>query len=273
MAASAARCKPSAAGSPSAPITPGAWNQARRSTRPARSSAAAMPAPPSASTRVTPRCASAASSARRSSPPSGAADTVCTATPAAMKGASAAGGWPGAVTMQAGAAVAVIISRAPGGVRSRASATTRSIGTRSIPGMRQVRSGSSASTVPEPTSTASCRARSAWTARRASGPVIQRLSPAPVAMRPSRVVASFSVTSGSPASIRRKKPAFSARASAASRPSSTGMAASRRRARPRPSTRGSGSRMATTTRAMPAASSASQQGGVRPWWEQGSSVT
>jgi hypothetical protein len=28
-----------------------------------------------------------------------------------------------------------------------------------------------------------------------------------------------------------------------------------------------------TTRAMPAATSASQQGPVRPWWEQGSSVT
>ena len=31
--------------------------------------------------------------------------------------------------------------------------------------------------------------------------------------------------------------------------------------------------MATTTRRIPAASSASLQGGVRPWWQQGSRVT
>jgi len=31
--------------------------------------------------------------------------------------------------------------------------------------------------------------------------------------------------------------------------------------------------MATTTRATPAACKASVQGGVRPWWQQGSSVT
>ena len=37
--------------------------------------------------------------------------------------------------------------------------------------------------------------------------------------------------------------------------------------------RGFGSRIAQTTRATPAATSASAQGGVRPWWLQGSSVT
>ena len=45
------------------------------------------------------------------------------------------------------------------------------------PGMRQVSSGLSASTVPTPTITASCRPRSAWAARRAASPVIQWLSP------------------------------------------------------------------------------------------------
>ena len=42
------------------------------------------------------------------------------------------------------------------------------------------------------------RAASACTLRRAAGPVIQRLSPEAVAMRPSRVLASFSVTKGRP---------------------------------------------------------------------------
>ena len=42
------------AGQASPPITAGAWNQAMRSTRPARSSEAASWAPPSTSTRVSP---------------------------------------------------------------------------------------------------------------------------------------------------------------------------------------------------------------------------
>ena len=42
---------------------------------------------------------------------------------------------------------------------------------------------------------------------------------------------------------------------------------------PWPLTRVSGSVAATTTRAMPAAINASVQGGERPQWQQGSSVT
>src|SRR5271167_2379037 len=42
---------------------------------------------------------------------------------------------------------------------------------------------------------------------------------------------------------------------------------------PRPDTFSSGSSMPTTTRATPAAMMASLQGGVRPWWTQGSRVT
>ncbi len=45
------------------------------------------------------------------------------------------------------------------------------------------------------------------------------------------------------------------------------------RATPLPRTRGSGSSTAATTRVMPAAITASAQGGVRPKCEQGSSVT
>ena len=47
---------------------------------------------------------------------------------------------------------------------------------------------------------------------RATSPVIQRLSPEAVAMRPSRVVASLSVTNGRPSRTRRRKPALSAAA-------------------------------------------------------------
>ena len=56
-------------------------------------------------------------------------------------------------------------------------------------------------------------------------------------------------------------------------PTRTSTPASRSRAMPAPATFGSGSASATTTRTTPAASSASAQGGVRPWWEQGSRVT
>ena len=51
------------------------------------------------------------------------------------------------------------------------------------------------------------------------------------------------------------------------------MPAARSRAAPWPATSGFGSRIAITTRPTPAAISASAQGGVRPWCEQGSSVT
>ena len=139
--------------------------------------------------------------------------------------------------------------------------------------MRQVRSGSSASTVPTPTMTASCRPRSACAMRRAGVPVIHWLSPLLVAIRPSSVVASFSVTSGRPARMRWVKPASTSCASGSSTPSSTSMPAARSRAMPWLSTRVSGSRVATTTRAMPAAISASVQGGVWPQWQHGSSVT
>ncbi|MDQ1079795.1 hypothetical protein QE401_002321 [Pseudoroseomonas cervicalis] len=139
--------------------------------------------------------------------------------------------------------------------------------------MRQDRAGSSASAVPLPTSTASCVPRSACARRRAGAPVIHWLSPLRVAMRPSSVLASFSVSSGRLWVSRLVKPALIARASASSSPVETAMPAARSCSMPPPSTRGSGSRIATTTRATPAAISASVQGGVRPQWQQGSSVT
>ena len=57
------------------------------------------------------------------------------------------------------------------------------------------------------------------------------------------------------------------------RRSRTSMPSSRRMPRPRPDAFSVGSSEATTTRLMPAATIASVQGGVWPWWQQGSSVT
>ena len=104
----------------------------------------------------------------------------------------------------------------------------------------------------------------AWTARRASGPVIHWLSPDAVAIRPSRLVASLSVTRGRPVALRSRKPAWSCIASAARTPVVTAIPAARNRAKPCPETRGSVSSSGATTRATPAAISASTQGGVRP---------
>ena len=63
---------------------------------------------------------------------------------------------------------------------------------------RAVRSGSSARTVPMPTAIASDSARQRWTRSRLRSPEIQGESPGAVAVRPSRDIASFSVTSGRP---------------------------------------------------------------------------
>ena len=72
-------------------------------------------------------------------------------------------------------------TRASGGVRSRPSTTTRTgpVEPRRCSGRRTVRRGSSARTVPEPTSTASCAARSSCATRRAEGPSPRRARPRP----------------------------------------------------------------------------------------------
>ena len=120
---------------------------------------------------------------------------------------------------------------------------------------------------------ASWLARSQCPNLRARSPVIQRLWPVWVAMRPSRLVAVFSVNSGRPRPMRRKKPRLSRSASASATPVVTSTPWPRSRSIPFPAVRGSGSAVAITARATPAASNASQQGGVCPWWAQGSSET
>ena len=62
--------------------------------------------------------------------------------------------------------------------------------------MRTVSWGSSWSTVPTPTSTASQAARSACDTRRSASPLIHRASPVDVAIRPSSVCATLSTTWG-----------------------------------------------------------------------------
>ena len=145
-------------------------------------------------------------------------------------------------------------------------------GCRGVATARTVSSGSSDRTVPMPVSTAQARARHAWPSARAASPVIQRLVPSGSAVRPSRLAAAFIRTYGRPRVRRATKPGLRARASASIRPASnrTPDAAS---FAPPCAASGFGSRIATTTRAMPAATIASAHGGVRPVWLQGSSVT
>src|SRR2546428_33841 len=130
---------------------------------------------------------------------------------------------------------------AVGGVRASASTMTRS-GSRPLTS-RTVRAGSSASTVPMPTRTASVRSRRRCTSRRAGFP--ERYRRPGTATRPSTVAATFRRTNGRPRFRRETNPALSRSASARSTPSSTSIPAARSPRMPLPSGRGAGSRMAT----------------------------
>ena len=130
--------------------------------------------------------------------------------------------------------------------------------------MRTFSEGRSFNTVPMPVRTAELAARSRCTSARAASPVIHWLSPEAMAVRPSRLMASFTRTQGRPRVMRLTKPGLSASASASSTPAAASMPAACRRASPWPATCGFGSVIAATTRATPASTSASAQGGVRP---------
>ena len=101
------------------------------------------------------------------------------------------------LTIMTGPASSVESSRADGGVRSRRSKTTRVSG-RPRYAPRGVRSGSSVSTVPDPTPMASTSARCRWTRRLAAGPVSRVRTPGAAASRPSRLTAAFRITYGRP---------------------------------------------------------------------------
>ena len=136
-----------------------------------------------------------------------------------------------------------------------------------------MRSGSSASAVPMPTRMPSIRPRSSCTSRREAGDDSQRSSLDPVAKAPSRLIAHLAITHGRPRSTKVRKGAVRRVASCSRRPTSTVSPARSSATMPPPATAGNGSRAAITTRLMPAAITASVQGGVLPWWQQGSSVT
>ena len=124
---------------------------------------------------------------------------------------------------------------------------------------------------------AHARARQAWPSARASGDVIHWLAPLGSAVFPSRDAAIFMRTHGVFRTMRLKKPMLSSRDAIAMGSSggktTTSTPAARRRSKPCPATSGLGSVLVATTRLIPAAINASQHGPVRPWWEQGSSVT
>ncbi len=96
-----------------------------------------------------------------------------------------------------------------------------------------------------------CRRASGAPAPRDAGPEIQRLSPEAVAILPSRLVASLSVTSGRPVSAQVRKGAFSSAQARASAPSATATStpAACSTSRPCARSRSSGSSNPITTRA------------------------
>ena len=124
-----------------------------------------------------------------------------------------------------------------------------------------------------PVRIAQARARQRWPSARAASPVIHWLSPLSSAVRPSRLAAILTRTHGRPCCMRLIQPDVEL-ARLVFEQADVDLDARPRAAAPRRcAAGGSGSRIAATTRAMPAASSASVQGGVRPVWLQGSSVT
>ena len=153
-------------------------------------------------------------------------------------------------------------ARALAGVSPCRSTITFS-GWRDVSTSRTVNRGSSCRIVPMPVRIAHERARHAWPSARAASPVIHWLAPFCSAVRPSRLAAIFTRTHGRPVCTRLIQPRLSSRASASRKPTSTSTPAARSVLAPRAAT-GSGSRIAATTRTMPAASSSLVQGGVRP---------
>ena len=141
--------------------------------------------------------------------------------------------------------------------------------------MRALSCGSSASAVPMPTTTASRSARQWCERSRAASPEIHLESPVRVATLPSSVIADLKSTCGRPLRACLRKAWLSSRARIAGSPSATTTStpSSRRMPSPRPDAFSVGSSEATTTRRMPASRIASVQGGVWPWWQQGSSET
>ncbi len=141
--------------------------------------------------------------------------------------------------------------RWPGPDRAPRAAAARTACRR--PGARSA-AGSSASTVPAPVTMAPERARQRCTSRREASPLIHLDSPLARALRPSRLVASFTRSHGRPRSHARQEAAVErARLRFHQARIATAMPAVRSLSKPAPSTCGNGSRIAATTRDTPAA--------------------
>ena len=159
-----------------------------------------------------------------------------------------------------------LLSTRDSGGMSRSPTTTRSgcLSASRPSGSRAVRLGSSASTVPVPTTIASAAARRRCTSARAAALVIHCEDPSAAALLPSMLAANFQVTCGRPVRCRcnhsRSGPLV---ASAAATPAVTSTPAAVSRFAP-PAAVGLGSPAANTTAETPAANKASTHGGVRP---------
>jgi hypothetical protein len=115
--------------------------------------------------------------------------------------------------------------------------------------------------------------RNLCAASRAAGEVSQRSSPGGVTMRPSSDSAILATTQGRRRTIHQLKSRLRFAASAASRPCETATPPARSSRRAAPAWAGLGSVAAKTTRPIFSRRMSPVQGGVRPWVEQGSSVT
>ena len=248
---------PGKAGTAPSPSHTGAWIQYSRSTSPSASSFAPNAPPPSHSREWIP----AARSMRR---PSASEVGRETRTPLPSSCVTLATGASGDAMTQVGTVRAVLTRLTVSFSIARRSNTTRTGARRGVMGPRTVSCGSSFKAVVPPTAIASNPARSQCTYSRAASPDTQRELPRASAIRPSIEVASLSATNGRSACwCANRNGALSAAAASASTPNDTATPWARSPSAP-PRASGSGSRIAATTRATPAATIASVQGGVLP---------
>ena len=198
----------SSAGMPSGPTVSGPRSSQISSTRPAATKDDATREPPSTISLVMPLSDSARSTAGKSSPGGLAvAATRITCAPAAPSFMAAGASAKSEVITHSGVWRADWTSLLVPGMRSARSSTTRTGERGSMPGRRQVSSGSSASTVPMPTRMASHCARNRCTRVLATSPDIATgLWPA-AAILSSAETASLRMTCGRLSRMRRKCPA------------------------------------------------------------------
>ncbi len=179
---------------------------------------------------------------------------------------------PRAADTRTGTSRAVRTSFDSRGSRRAESRTTRSGATRGVLHSRTVSSGSSASAVPIPTSTASYPARSRCASTMAAPSLTRVLDPGASASRASSEMAYFNAKNGRCREKVFRCTALRSLASTSQTASSTSIPCSRSQSAP-PAASGLGSRVPQTTRAMPAAAIARLQGPVFPLWWQGSRFT